>query len=83
MNNVSPTILEIKDISLASYLYASGQVKLVGKKRLPSGELYFQFSPKDTAETLINRYWNLQAPEIQPKALFSALRDLKDIIFGG
>lgn len=76
------TIIEIKDLSLASYLYSTQQVKLVGKRRQSNSEVLFQFSPKDKAEELVNLYWNLQAPPIQPKQLFSALRDLKDMLFG-
>ena len=75
-------ILEIKDLSIASYLYSTQQVKLIGKRRQSNGEVLFQFSPKDKAEELVNLYWNLQAPPIQPKQLFSALRDLKDMLFG-
>ena len=75
--------VEIKDISIAAYLYASNQVKLVGKRKLPNGSILLQFSPKEKADELITQYWNFQAPEIQPKRLLSALRDVKDLIFGG
>lgn len=74
--------VEIKDISIAAYLLSLNQVKLVGKRKTHSGIL-FQFFPKKDAEHLINLYWNLEAPHIQPKKLFSSLRDLKDMIFGG
>lgn len=77
----SNNILEIKDISLASYLFAIGGVKLIGKRRLSSNEVLFQFQPKSKAQDLISDYWNLKAPLIQPKLLFGALRDLKDMIF--
>lgn len=76
-------IVELRDIAVAAYLYSTNQVKLVGKRRLANGEVLFQFSPKQIAENLINLYWNLEAPSIQPKRLFSAQRDLKDMIFGG
>ncbi|PWU24081.1 hypothetical protein C5B42_00705 [Candidatus Cerribacteria bacterium 'Amazon FNV 2010 28 9'] len=77
------TYLEVKDIAISSYLYASNEVQLIGKRRLPSGEVLFQFSPKTTVEQLIHLYWTLKAPTVQPKQLFNALRDLKDMIFGG
>lgn len=75
-------IIELKDIALASYLYASNKVNFAGKRKLSSGEVLFQFSPKDKANEMINDYWKLNAPAIQPKLLFSAQRDLKDMIFG-
>lgn len=76
-------ILEIKDIAVSAFLFSTHQVQLLGKRRLPTGEVLFQFSPKPKAEELIQAYWNLQAQPIQPKQLFSAQRDLKDMIFGG
>ncbi len=83
-NNISQNnLFELKDIAVAAYLYSTNQVKLIGKRRLPNGEVLFQFSPKEVAENLINQYWNSEAPPIQPKKLFSAQRDLKDMIFGG
>lgn len=75
-------ILEIKDISISAFLYSSDLVKLLGKRRLPNGDVLFQFFPGDTANKLTQDYWNLKAPAIQPKKLFSAQRDLKDMIFG-
>ena len=74
-------ILEIKDISIAAYLYASEQVVLAGKRRLQNGDTIFQFTPADKGEELISSYWNLTALPIQPKKLFSCLRDIKDMIF--
>jgi hypothetical protein len=76
-------LLEIKDIAVAAYLYSSQQVTLIGTKRLVNKDVLFQFSPKEKARSLIQDYWNLKAPSIQPKQLFSAQRDLKDMIFGG
>lgn len=75
--------IEIRDISICSFLYATGLVQLIGKRKLQNGDIYFQFTPKKTAEELIQQYWSSKAPPIQPKTLFSALRDIKDMIFGG
>jgi len=82
MDNNHNNILELKDIALASYLYASNKVAFIGKRKLSTGSVLFQFSPKDKANEMINAYWQLNAPAIQPKLLFSAQRDLKDMIFG-
>ena len=80
-NKNTDTVSEVKDLQVASYLYATQLVKLVGKKRLSSGTVLIQFSPKDKVEELISLYWNLQAPSIQPKDLLNAQRDIKDLIF--
>lgn len=82
VSSQNSSFLELKDLSIASFLLASEQVNLIGKRKLPSGEILFQFSPKEVAEQLVKAYWSLNAPIIQPKKLFSAQRDLKDMIFG-
>jgi hypothetical protein len=74
-------VFECKDISICAFLYATGLVKLVGKRKLQNGEVFLQFSTKDKADELVKLYWNLQAPFIQPKQLFSARRDVQDLIF--
>lgn len=74
---------ETKDLPITSYLYASGKVKLISTRKLQNREIYFIFSPRNIAENLVQQYWNLQAPAIQPKVLFSAMRDIKDLIFAG
>ena len=80
-NKTLDTIAEVKDLQVASYLYATQIVKIVGNKRLSNGTVLIQFSPKDKVEKLISLYWNLQAPPIQPKVLLNAQRDVKDLIF--
>lgn len=85
MENIRNDIetIEVKDISICSFLYATGLVQLIGKHKLQTGETYFQFTPKKKAEELIQQYWNSQAPSIQPKKLFGAFRDIKDMLFAG
>lgn len=74
---------QVKDLSLAAFLFSVNTVTLVDKQRLPNGTVVFLFSPRSVAETLVSQYWTLQAPPVQPKQLFSAQRDLKDMIFSG
>jgi hypothetical protein len=74
---------EVKDLSVAAFLYSLDTVLFSGKKRLPDGTVVFLFSPYALVNSLISQYWTLKAPHIQPKQLFSAQRDLKDMIFGG
>ena len=81
--NNENSVYETKDLSLAAFLYASGKVKLISTRRLPNREIYFLYSPCEVAESLIQQYWNLQAPPIQPKILLGAIRDIKDLIFAG
>lgn len=75
-------LFESKDIAVASFLMSCDGLKLVEKERL-NGNVIFRFSPFDKASQLERSYWNLDAPFIQPKKLFSSLRDIKDMIFSG
>ena len=85
MENIKDAIetIEVKDISICSFLYATGLVHLTGKRKLQNGETYFLFSPKHKVEELVQQYWDSQAPSIQPKKLFGAYRDIKDMLFAG
>jgi hypothetical protein len=79
----SQDILEIRDLAVASFLYCTPSIRFIGKQRLPNGTVIFQFSPRQEAEVLVSQYWSLSAPTVQPKQLFTSLRDLKDLIFAG
>lgn len=82
MDRKKEDVFETKDLSLAAFLYASGEVELITTKKTINREIYFLYTPREIAEKLVQKYWNLQAPSIQPKLLFGALRDIKDMIFG-
>lgn len=72
-----------KDLNISSFLLASGQVKLVKTERTPDRNTIFYFAPKIKAEELVVTYWSDTASSIQPRKLFGAQRDLKDIINRG
>lgn len=76
--------LSIKDLNIAAFLMASGQVKLVNVERHPDNTAYFHFEPEEIAESLVSEYWaeTVSQPP-QPKKILGSLRDLKDILFGG
>ena len=76
-----PNYYESKDLSVATFLYATWLVSLIDTIKVSPKEIYFRSSPKDKADELVRQYWNLQAPPIQPKALMTAMGDIKDLIF--
>lgn len=69
-----------KDLNVCSFLRACPEVRLIKAERSLDGAVYFYFEPKDTAEKLISAYWS-DSTTIHPRKLFSAQRDLKDLIF--
>lgn len=76
--------LSVKDLNVAAFLMASGQVKLVDVERHPNNTAYFHFEQKEVAESLVTEYWaETVSQQIQPKKILSSLRDLKDILFSG
>lgn len=78
----SDETLPVKDLNVASYLLASGEVVLVKSERKDRNLVLFHFSPKDKAESLISSYWSDTA-SLSPRNVFAALRSLKDLIFSG
>lgn len=71
----------LRDLSLASFLLASEEVTLIKSEKKGNTIVVFHFSPLDRAKELADMYWSDNAPPIQPRKLFGAQRDLKDLIF--
>jgi len=80
-NNMENNVA-IKDISIASYLMCSDQVRLVKSERKGNKFVIFYFSPKSVVEQLVSDYWSDSA-SVSPRELMSNLRSLKDLIFSG
>ncbi len=75
--------LSLKDLNVAAFLMATGQVKLINVER-QSNTVFFHFGPKEIAESLVAEYWaGTVSQSIQPKKILGSLRDLKDILFSG
>ena len=75
-----PKTYSIKDLSLASFLLASDGITFIRVERKSDHIVVFHFSPPDKAKELADAYWSDQTT-IQPRKLFGAQRDLKDLIF--
>lgn len=74
--------LAIRDLNVAAYLLASGEVVLIKTERRESKQVFFHFSTKEKVEELINKYWSDTDP-LSPRSVSNALRSLKDLIFSG
>lgn len=76
--------LAVRDLNIAAFLMATGQVKLVDVERQSNNTVFFHFDPKEVAENLVTEYWaETVSQPIQPKKILGSLRDLKDILFSG
>lgn len=80
-NKTTNSTLSVKDLSVASFLMASEEVKLAHIERSLNRTVYFCFEPKEKAEKLVFAYWADTALSIQPKQLFQSLHSLKNLIF--
>ena len=67
-----------KDLSEASFLYASGS-KLI-KTDNENGKVWFIFFDKAYCEKLANSFWSREAT-VNAKEFADAIRTLKDLIF--
>lgn len=74
--------LPIRDLNIASYLLASGEVVLSKSERKDNNLIFFHFAPKNKAELLVNRYYSDTNP-LSARNIFNAQRSLKDLIFSG
>ena len=83
-NNTSstPETLSVKDLALSSFLLSSDELKLVKVERA-NNTVYFHFTPRSRAEELMVAYLSENAPTVQPRKLFDAMKNLKDLIFSG
>ncbi len=75
---MNENILEIKNLAIAAFLYAS-KITLAGTVNR-EGSIYFQFTPKDKADSLVRDYFSGKA-KVNPRELFARYNDLKDLIF--
>jgi len=71
----------VKDIGIAAFLLTTEKVRLVKTERKNGNLVLFFFSPKSTADQLIDTYWSDTA-SAPPRKLFASQRSLKDLIFG-
>ena len=74
----SEQIYSCKNLSLSAFLYASG-LQFIGAQKI-NGDFFFEFSPKEKAEYLVNLYFSGKA-NVNPQTLFARLHDLRDLIF--
>ena len=70
----------VKDLSIASFLLASGELKLIKVEKIDKA-VHFHFSPRQQAENLTVAYLSETAPSIQPRKLFDSMQNLKNLIF--
>lgn len=73
-------IFETKDKQIVPFLLTQKEVSFIGT-RLVSFILYFQFSPLDRCQQLVNDFATRKAPSVQPKDLLDAVETFRDMIF--
>lgn len=73
-------IYEARDKQSVPYLLIQQDVKFLGT-RLEDSIVYFQFSPSDKCELLINKLVSRKAEPVQPKDLLDAVDTFKKRIF--
>lgn len=73
-------IYESKDKKIVPFLLTQLEIKFLGIR--PSGPiLYFQFSPPEKCQELVNAFMVRQAPPVDPKTLLDAVETFRDRIF--
>jgi hypothetical protein len=73
-------IFETKDKQLVPFLLTQQEVNFIGTK-LVGSTLYFQFSPLEKCQKLINDFATRKAPLVQPKDILEAVETFRDMVF--
>lgn len=76
MNN----FYETKDKQVVPFLLIQPDIKFLGT-RLDGSILYFQFSPEEKCQQLVNDFASRKAPLVQPKDLLDAVETFRDLVF--
>lgn len=71
---------ESKDKQIIPFLLTQPEVKFLGTRQ-DGSILYFQFSPPEKCQQLVNSFMTRQAPLVQPKDLLDAVETFRDRIF--
>jgi len=73
-------IYESKDKQIVPFLLTQPEVNFLGTRR-DGSILYFQFSPREKCQHLVNSFMARRAPLVQPKDLLDAVETFRDRIF--
>lgn len=73
-------IYESKDKQICPFLLTQSEIKFLGT-RISGSIIYFQFSPLETCQELVNAFMSRQAPHVDPKTLLDAVETFRDRVF--
>jgi len=71
---------ETKDKQIAPFLLIQPDIKFQGTK-IQGSIVYFQFTPKEKCQQLVNDFMSRKATPVDPKALLDAVETFRDRIF--
>ncbi len=74
-------VYKTTSLNVASYIIASQKVKFIGLNKLNPKEIIFIFNNLLACQKLEDEYWKDQA-QTNPKKLFYAFNELRDMMFG-
>lgn len=73
-------IYECRDKNVSPFLLTQKEITFLGTK-IDNSIVYFQFSPKDKCEELVNQFSSRKAPLVQAKDLLDAVETYRDRVF--
>ncbi len=71
---------ESKDKQVVPFLLIQPDITFAGTRKEGS-VIYFQFSPLDKCQELVNQFSSRKAPLVQPKDLLDAVETFRDRVF--
>ena len=73
-------IYECRDKMICPFLLIQPEIKFLGT-RVDGSVIYFQFSPLEKCQELVNAFMSRQAPPVDPKTLLDAVETFRDRVF--
>lgn len=73
-------IFESRDKQICPFLLIQPEITFLGTK-ITNSIIYFQFSPFDKCEQLVNQFSSKSAPLVQAKDLLDAVETYRDRVF--
>lgn len=74
------TLYESKDKQIVPFLLTQPSIEFSGT-RIEHFIVYFQFSPKNVCQKLVNDFSIRKAPLVQPKDILDAVETFRDRVF--
>ena len=73
-------LYESRDKQVVPFLFLQSNIKYLGTRK-EGNVIFFQFSPKEKCQELVNEFTSRKALPVQPKDILDAVETFRDRVF--